>query len=99
MEDEFISEPMDEVVYEGDTVEMRCDTPAGEPMPSVYWLKDNQEINTRSDSARIKLSNDNSLLILMTKMSDSGLYVCVATNLVDKRISKPARLTILGKQN
>lgn len=88
---------MDEIAYEGDTVEMRCDTPAGEPMPSVYWLKDNIEINTRSDSARIKLSNDNSLLILMSKITDSGDYVCVATNLVDKRISKPARLTILGK--
>lgn len=86
---------MDEISYEGETVEMRCDPPKGEPIPNVYWLKDSKEIDTHSDSSRFKLSNDFSLLILASRKSDSGNYVCVASNLVDKRLSKPAKLTLL----
>lgn len=88
---------MDEVTYEGDTIEMRCDPPKGEPTPQVYWLKDKRQINTNSDSSRFKLSNDFSLLILESRLQDSGNYVCVASNLADRRDSKPAKLTIIGK--
>lgn len=87
---------MDEVSYEGDTIEMRCDPPKGEPAPVVYWLKNNQEIDTLSDSSRFKLSNDYSLLIMASKKEDAGSYSCVASNLANKRISKPAKLTMLG---
>ncbi len=96
MEVDFQSEPMDEMAYEGETVEMRCDPPRGEPMPNVYWLKDNSEIDTKSEFSRYKLSNDNSLLILAASVEDNGNYVCVASNLVEKRMSKPAKLTLLG---
>ena len=97
MEEDFLTEPMDEVSYEGDTVEMRCDPPRGEPSASVYWLKDGNEIDTSRDSSRFQLSNDFSLLILMSKREDAGNYVCVAFNQIEKRFSKPARLTLLGK--
>lgn len=95
MEDEFQNEPMDEIAYIGDTVEMRCDPPKGEPAASVYWLKNNQELNTNSDSSRYKLSNDFSLLILVTMPIDADTYVCVATNQYEKRFSKPAKLTLI----
>lgn len=96
MEDYFQSEPIDETYYEGDTIEMRCDPPKGEPEPSVYWLKDNQQIKTHLDSSRFKISNDFSLLILEARLEDSGNYVCVAWNNAEKRLSKPARLTLIG---
>ena len=80
----------------GDTVEMRCDPPKGEPTPTVYWLKNNQEIDTNSDSSRYKLSNDYSLLILLAMSDDADYYICVATNQFEKRLSKPARLTLIG---
>jgi hypothetical protein len=76
---------------------MRCDPPKGEPQPAVYWLKDNRQINTLLDSSRFKLSNDLSLLILDARLSDAANYACVAWNQVDKRVSKPARLTLLEK--
>ncbi len=95
LEDEFQTEPMDETSYETETVEMRCDPPKGEPLPSVYWLKDEKEIDTVSDSSRYKLSNDYSLLILASRKQDSGNYVCVAYNQIEKRKSKPAKLTVL----
>lgn len=95
LEEDFQSEPMDEVAYTGDSVEMRCDPPRGEPTPTVYWLKNNKEIITNSDSSRYKLSNDFSLLILAATRDDSDNFVCVATNQYEKRISKPAKLTIL----
>ena len=96
LEEEFQSEPMDDISYEGETIEMRCDPPRGEPAPTVYWLKDNKEIDTSSDSSRYKLSNDFSLLILASRKEDAGNYVCIAFNQVEKRLSKPARLTLLG---
>ena len=97
LEDEFRSEPMDETAYASDTVEMRCDPPPGEPSPSVYWLKDNAEIDTVSDASRFKLSNDYSLLIMASRSDDAGLYTCVAFNQIERRHSKPAKLTILSK--
>jgi len=97
MEEEFHAEPMDETAFEGETVEMRCDPPKGEPMPSVYWLKNNEHVDTVSDSSRFRLSNDFSLLILVTKKQDAGYYSCVAYNQIEKRVSKPALLTLLDK--
>jgi hypothetical protein len=97
LEEEFQSEPMDEITYEGETLEMRCDPPKGEPIPTVHWLKDNKPIDTNLDSSRYKLSNDFSLLILASKKEDAGSYVCVASNSFDTRFSKPAKLTLLGK--
>lgn len=38
MEIEFQSDPIDETAYEGDTVELRCDAPRGEPTPTVSSL-------------------------------------------------------------
>ena len=35
LDSEFQSEPMDDNAYEGDTVELRCDAPEGDPIPSV----------------------------------------------------------------
>jgi len=95
LEKEFQTEPMDEIAYLGDTVELRCDPPRGSPRPSVYWLKNGIQINTRSDSSRIKLSNDFSLLILQARTEDAGNYVCVATNQIETIESSSARLGIL----
>ena len=96
LDEDFLTEPMDEISYTGDTVEMRCDPPRGEPPATVYWLKDSREIDTSRDSSRFQLSNDFSLLILVSKKEDAGNYVCVAFNQIEKRFSKPARLTLLG---
>ena len=96
LEEEFQSDPIDETTYEGDTVELRCDPPRGEPLPIVYWLKNDALIDTSIDSSRYKVSNDNSLLILVVNKYDTGNYVCVAHNLMEKRYSKPAKLTVLG---
>ena len=85
------------MAFEGDTVELRCDPPQGEPTPTVHWLKNDVKINTRSDSSRVKLSNDFSLLILVANKQDAGNYVCVASNQYEIRLSKPAKLMLLGK--
>ncbi len=61
----------------------------------MYWLKDNVAIDTSIDSSRYKVSNDNSLLILVVNKYDSGIFVCVAHSLADKRYSRPAKLTVL----
>jgi hypothetical protein len=35
---------MDDNAYEGDTVELRCDAPEGDPMPSVIRQHINQNL-------------------------------------------------------
>ena len=96
LEGDFLSEPMDEIAYVDDTIELRCDPPQGEPEPNVYWLKDNVRINVNLDSSRIKISNDFSLLILSAKKEDAGAYVCVAKNKAGVALSNPAKLVLLG---
>ena len=61
----------------------------------MYWLKNDVAIDTSVDSSRYKVSNDNSLLILVVNKYDSGTYVCVAHSSVDKRYSRPAKLRVL----
>lgn len=90
---------MDEIAYVGDTIELRCDPPRGEPRPSVYWLKNGHKLNTRSGSSRVKLSNDFSLLILMARKEDAGDYICMATNQIEVVRSSKATLVLLDKKN
>uniref|UniRef100_A0A8D0G6Z4 Roundabout guidance receptor 3 n=1 Tax=Sphenodon punctatus TaxID=8508 RepID=A0A8D0G6Z4_SPHPU len=50
----------------------------GNPLPSIQWLKDGQRI-VGSDP-RISLLDNGTLQITNLQVSDSGLYVCVATS-------------------
>jgi hypothetical protein len=98
LEDQFPSEPLDQIAFLGDNIEMRCDPPRGDPMPIVYWLKNGVPIEITS---RFRISNDFSLLILMAKMEDEGDYTCVAEQskqLKTIRKSKPAKLILIEKE-
>jgi hypothetical protein len=62
-------------------------------LPKVTWLKNNASLA----DTRFTVSNDNSLLFSLATKEDSGRYVCVATNAMDMRYSKPAKLSVLGR--
>jgi hypothetical protein len=96
LEKDFQFEPVDEISFVSDSVELRCDPPVGDPSPTVTWLKDGENIG---QEMRFRISNDYSLLILLVRPEDSGEYSCVASNLADSRRSKPAMLTVLGKKS
>ncbi|CAF1002499.1 unnamed protein product [Adineta ricciae] len=60
---------------EGQSVLLPCET-FGAPMPKVYWSKRDQVIT----GGRYSILEDGSLMIREASASDSGVYVCNATN-------------------
>ncbi|XP_062598853.1 netrin receptor UNC5B-like isoform X1 [Saccostrea cucullata] len=75
--------------------ELSCLPPLGEPLPEVFWLKDNIEINVKNDDNFI-ISSEGNLLINQARLTDSGNYTCGARNLVAKRLSESAPLIVYG---
>uniref|UniRef100_A0A3B1ICU4 ADAMTS-like protein 1 n=2 Tax=Astyanax mexicanus TaxID=7994 RepID=A0A3B1ICU4_ASTMX len=57
-------------------VELKCQA-QGNPQPVVIWKKDGVEL---TNSSRVGLMPDGSLLIEAPQETDSGLYTCKATN-------------------
>lgn len=60
----------------GDNINISC-IAIGLPTPSVKWVRLN-----RTDSTNTTVSNNGVLIINNSSLSDTGDYVCVATNIV-----------------
>ena len=91
----FATPPLPESVEVEQTVELRCVPPAGEPAPSVSWTKNGVIVDPKLNPNYI-LSSEGSLLIVAAKLSDMANYSCVAENVANRRVSRPARLTVYG---
>ncbi|XP_023225610.1 protogenin-like [Centruroides sculpturatus] len=86
---EFIDRPLSQVKPTAQTARFEC-TVDGIPAPSVQWLKDGQPLYI---NGRIKLKTGNVLVISQTVTSDSGIYQCMATNIVSTNVAS-ARLLV-----
>ncbi|XP_072094474.1 roundabout homolog 1 isoform X2 [Mobula birostris] len=94
LRDEFRLQPRNVVVAVGEQADMECLPPRGHPEPTVTWKKDGVPLNETDDHYRVSVGK---LTIFYTLKSDSGVYVCVATNKVGQRESRPARMSVLEK--
>ncbi|XP_054711167.1 follistatin-related protein 5-like [Uloborus diversus] len=63
----------------GELAEMECHV-IGVPTPSVTWLKNDEELKLMSDKYTI-VGNGTALLVGKITYSDTGAYMCVASNL------------------
>jgi len=61
----------------------------------VYWLKDGEEIDVKKNN--LVISSEGNLLFSQARLSDTGNYTCGARNVVTKRSSQSAVLTVYGK--
>ena len=61
----------------GETINLLCET-TGYPEPKVFWMKDDREVYP---SAELSV-NPKSLVLPQISISDEGIYMCVAENLV-----------------
>lgn len=85
--------PMSSRVPLESTAELQCLPPEGKPLPTVFWLKDNVELNVQEDINLI-ISSEGSLIINQARLVDSGNYTCGAVNAASRRLSDSATLTV-----
>ena len=78
----------------GEQVTLPCRPPKGSPEPEVSWQKEGKDV---TNSSRIMIAIAGDLRIYQAIETDSGNYICRATNAVGTRNSSPAKLTVLGK--
>ncbi|GMR60697.1 hypothetical protein PMAYCL1PPCAC_30892, partial [Pristionchus mayeri] len=97
LKEEFRSRPRPVQALAGDKATLECSPPRGYPEPIVTWKKDDKEIRISDEEPRMSLHPDGNLVIESVRHTDSGQYVCVATNMVGERTSPPARLSVYEK--
>uniref|UniRef100_A0A665VTB7 Hemicentin-1 n=1 Tax=Echeneis naucrates TaxID=173247 RepID=A0A665VTB7_ECHNA len=85
------AEPMRMSVVEGEDAILPCEVHSVPP-PTISWAKERQLISPFSP--RHTLLPSGSMKILDTKVSDSGLYVCVASNIAGN-LTKSIELSVL----
>ena len=61
----------------------------------IFWLRDGEPLNV-ADETNFIISNDGNLIISQTRLRDAGNYSCGAQNVVGRRLSDPARLSVYG---
>ncbi|XP_036379600.1 roundabout homolog 2-like isoform X2 [Megalops cyprinoides] len=69
--------PANQTLGEDSVALLRCQA-SGEPAPTITWLKDG--VSLLGKDPRLSLLDLGSLQIKNTKLSDSGIYTCVASS-------------------
>lgn len=82
------------VVLEKQPVVLGCET-IGDPAPLVRWKKDNLNLNIFDDDSGYRLEGTGSLRISSAVLSDTGSYMCSASNPAGA-VTREIRLTVQG---
>ena len=90
----IISSPQDESILTNQSFSFNCEVD-GAPFPDIVWIKDGAIV---SFDDRVYLNNqfNGSLYWTNTILSDSGVYLCQASNVNGTDSSSNATLTVTG---
>ncbi|XP_023557244.1 roundabout homolog 4 [Octodon degus] len=95
LRDDFQIQPQDTVAMVGEQVILECGPPWGYPEPTVSWWKDGKPLALQPGRHTV---SSGSLLVSRAKKSDTGIYMCAATNSAGQRESRAARVSIQESQ-
>ncbi|XP_062995574.1 roundabout homolog 4 [Elgaria multicarinata webbii] len=94
LQEEFRLHPSDLVVTAEERLSLECVPPRGHPEPTISWKKNGVPINEGNGHYEVSGVN---LMVAHALKSDSGAYVCVATNQAGERTSRAALVSVLEK--
>ncbi|XP_056096170.1 roundabout homolog 1 isoform X1 [Rhinichthys klamathensis goyatoka] len=94
LREDFRVQPSGVEVVVGEVAVMDCSPPVGHPEPNVTWRKDGIPINSSNEHYS---ELNGKLIIAPAQKNDSGVYSCIASNIVGVRESRAARLSVLAK--
>ncbi|XP_044000683.1 netrin receptor UNC5D-like isoform X4 [Gambusia affinis] len=89
----FEQDPQGTEVPLNGMIVLHCRPPEGVPVAEVEWLKNEEPLNVGADGV-ISKKGDHELIVSEARLSDSGNYTCVASNIVAKRRSATAMVVV-----
>ncbi|CAL8099310.1 unnamed protein product [Calicophoron daubneyi] len=106
LESVFHKSPVNLTVHEGDNATLECRPPNGLPKPKVHWTLngdivasqgENKQTNTSKVFMRpnMNVSEEGNLLIYSARTSDSGSYICIASNAGGRKMTPASSLSVI----
>ncbi|XP_072430294.1 netrin receptor DCC isoform X1 [Chiloscyllium punctatum] len=92
----FIAQTKSVSAYAGDTALLKCEV-FGEPMPSIHWQKNHNDLKLSAEDTRVSVLPSGSLVISKLQAEDSGSYRCLAENPGSSRTGNDAELYVLSE--
>ncbi|CAB4068857.1 ROBO2 [Lepeophtheirus salmonis] len=94
LRDKFRGEPVDSDVILGQTAELICIPPKGNPSPTVFWKKNGQILDLETEEERLYIKDEGTLVIPDSIPGDEGSYQCIAKNIAGTKATQRIHLEV-----